>query len=404
MHIAFLTVEFVTETNRLAGAANFLARTVLAVRRLGHEPEVFTWSKKSGKTDYQGVPVHQIPWTRGWFHRVINQVTLRQFDHPLLICQMAYRMRQVLRQRHKAFLFDVVHVSGSGCTAFASTTLGIPTVVRFSGYQPTWSQMEGVTNLSARTVWQMELYAGRRAERCYAPSHLVAELFRSKHRLDVDVLEPSFILDTNKELFCYDIARTLPDAYILYFGPLNYRKGIDILANALRHVFTQHPQISAVFVGPDQGLAQGSAKEYVMKIVGDEYVERCRFLAPLPHEQLYPIVQGASCVVIPSRVDNIPNTCLEAMALGTVVVGTQDSSLEQMIDDGQSGFLVPQENPAILAQAILHTTNLPEYERTNIGNAAKARIDGLRPGIAGERLIQYFQQVILNKNSGNRKL
>jgi len=393
MRIAFLTVEFVTETNRLAGAANFLARTVLAVRDLGHEPEVFTWSNKCGKTEYQGIPVHQVPWTRGWPHRIINRLTLRQFDHPLLICQMAYRMRQVLRQRHRASPFDIVHAAGSGCTALASTTLGMPTVVRFSGYQPVWSQLEGVANLGARTVWQMELYAGRRANRRYAPSRLVAELFRSKHRLDVDVLEPCFTFDINKELFCYDIARTLPDTYILYFGPLNYRKGIDILANSLRQVFAQHLQISAVFVGPDHGLAQGTAKEFVLREVGDENAGRCLFLAPLPHEQLYPIVQRASCVVIPSRVDNIPNTCLEAMALGAVVVGTQGSSLEQMIDDGQSGFLVPQENPASLAQTILHAINLPERERIHISNAAKARIDDLQPERGGARLVEYLQNL-----------
>jgi glycosyltransferase involved in cell wall biosynthesis len=44
-------------------------------------------------------------------------------------------------------------------------------------------------------------------------------------------------------------------------------------------------------------------------------------------------------VVTPSRVDNCPNTCLEAQALGKIVIGTRQSSLEELVDHGVTGFL-----------------------------------------------------------------
>ena len=44
-------------------------------------------------------------------------------------------------------------------------------------------------------------------------------------------------------------------------------------------------------------------------------------------------------VVLPSRIDNYPNTCLEAQALGKIVIGPRGSSLEEMIIDGETGFL-----------------------------------------------------------------
>ncbi len=59
----------------------------------------------------------------------------------------------------------------------------------------------------------------------------------------------------------------------------------------------------------------------------------------LPHAQLLPIIEHASAVVLPSRIDNFPNTCLEAMACGKIVIGTRGTSFEQLIDDGISSFV-----------------------------------------------------------------
>ncbi len=63
----------------------------------------------------------------------------------------------------------------------------------------------------------------------------------------------------------------------------------------------------------------------------------------LPHRQLYPIIAAARLVVLPSLVDNLPNACLEAMGLGTAVIGTTGASFEELITDGVNGFLVPSE-------------------------------------------------------------
>ncbi len=42
---------------------------------------------------------------------------------------------------------------------------------------------------------------------------------------------------------------------------------------------------------------------------------------------------------LPSRIDNLTNTCIESMALGKVVIGTQGAIFEQLIEDGVNCFL-----------------------------------------------------------------
>ena len=51
---------------------------------------------------------------------------------------------------------------------------------------------------------------------------------------------------------------------------------------------------------------------------------------------LWFIIRGCS---LPSKVDNLPNTCLEAMALKRVVIGSRTAaSFDQLISDGVNGF------------------------------------------------------------------
>ena len=47
LRIAFLTPEFVTENTRLGGIAAYVYRMSTALKKLGHEPEVFTLSNDS---------------------------------------------------------------------------------------------------------------------------------------------------------------------------------------------------------------------------------------------------------------------------------------------------------------------------------------------------------------------
>jgi len=395
MRIAFLTVEFVTENNQLAGAANFLARAVLAMHQLGHEPEVFTWSSEDGTTTWRGIPVHRVSWHRGIRHRIANKLSFGRFDHPLLIVQMARRMARRLGDRHRRRPFDAVHASGSGCTAFASTRMGLPTVVRFSGYQPECSRMlASRVTLADRIIHRLEVAAAKRAGACYAPSRLVAELYRKNFGLEMDVIEPCFQLDVSESAFDPSIAATLPTPYCLYFGPLSYLKGVDILAKSLRRVFGEHPGVTAVFVGPDRMDNGRKASDRIRQTIGSEHLKRCCFVEPLPHAQLYPVVCRAACVAIPSRIDNLPNTCLEAMALGQVVVGTRGSSLEQLIDDESSGFLVPREDPESLAGTILKALHLSPSARAGIGARARARIAQMAPERSVPRLVEYQRRAI----------
>jgi glycosyltransferase involved in cell wall biosynthesis len=112
----------------------------------------------------------------------------------------------------------------------------------------------------------------------------------------------------------------------------------------------------------------------------------------MPHASLYPIIEHAEAVVLPSRIDNFPNTCLEAMSLGKIVVGTRGASFDQLIDDGESGFLCEIDDRKSLLAAIERA--LATDDADAIGARARARIEELRPDLAGARLVEAYEELL----------
>ena len=124
----------------------------------------------------------------------------------------------------------------------------------------------------------------------------------------------------------------------------------------------------------------------------DAFKERIVFADALCHGQLYPVIQGARLVVLPSLIDNLPNTMLEAMGHGKAVLGTIGCSFDEIIDDGKTGFLVKPGDPAGLAQKIIDVWDRGDLDE--IGRNAAQRIKELEPDIVVPQLVDYYREVI----------
>ncbi len=126
--------------------------------------------------------------------------------------------------------------------------------------------------------------------------------------------------------------------YILSFGTVKILKGAKLIGDSIYQVLSVCPDLVWVFAGSEFPWKDGegnivSPKEYIRE-QAREYMDRVIFLGKLNQEELFPIVRHALFCVMPSRIDNLPNTCIEAMALGKVVIGTTGASFEQLIDNG----------------------------------------------------------------------
>lgn len=78
-----------------------------------------------------------------------------------------------------------------------------------------------------------------------------------------------------------------------------------------------------------------------------------RFTGRLDSTALPDLYRQASVVLNPSRVDNMPNSLLEALASGVPVVSTNVGGITYLVEDGRTALLVPPGDPTAMADAVL---------------------------------------------------
>ena len=111
--------------------------------------------------------------------------------------------------------------------------------------------------------------------------------------------------------------------------------------------------------GPDRAKLEGLALQLGV-------AERVRFLGPVAQPELKRYYNAADAMVLASSREGWANVLLEAMACGTPVVAFRCGSTSEVIEDGQTGYLVKT-----LAEAVAATDRAPLLDR----EAIRARFD-----------------------------
>ncbi len=132
--------------------------------------------------------------------------------------------------------------------------------------------------------------------------------------------------------------------YILYFGRINWKKGIDRLLGAMQFL----PEACVNIVGNDEE-AYLPVLESLARNLGIK--NRVQFHGPAKSEKKWEWIAGASVLVLPSRSENFGNVVLEAMAVGVPVVVTPEVGLADTVKRSGAG-IVADGNPEAIAAAI----------------------------------------------------
>jgi len=79
---------------------------------------------------------------------------------------------------------------------------------------------------------------------------------------------------------------------------------------------------------------------------------RVRFLGAQPQRRLRLFYAAAEATVMPSYYESFGMVALEAMACGSAVVASRVGGLTTTVKDGVTGHLVPEGDPAALAECL----------------------------------------------------
>jgi glycosyltransferase involved in cell wall biosynthesis len=122
-------------------------------------------------------------------------------------------------------------------------------------------------------------------------------------------------------------------------------KGHEDLLRSLPAVWERFPELHVLLAG--QGPHEGYLRDLAQRL---DTRNRVRFLGHC--EDVRPVLEAADLFALPSHKEGLPNSVLEAMAMGLPVVATDAGGTGEIVGDGETGLLVPPGAPSAIAGAL----------------------------------------------------
>jgi len=223
---------------------------------------------------------------------------------------------------------------------------------------------------------QMEKFCVVAADALVSPSHYLAAWVRRAIGRDLEIACVPYPLVLGER----PVVRPRPGELVAV-GRLEPRKGVLPLVQACDRLWDSGHTFRLTLVGGDLGYAPRATTVhgYLRKLYGRWFADgRLRWSDAVPRPEALRLMSEAWAVLVPSVWENFPNTCMEAMGMGQVVLAsTAGGQAEMIADGGIAGFVFDWTLEGDFERKLGDVLSLDAAGHARIGSAARARIEAL---------------------------
>lgn len=189
-------------------------------------------------------------------------------------------------------------------------------------------------------------------------------------------------------------------------------KGLHFVLMAVAKLKNKYPDIKLYVAGSDrlhpkllrQKLTCSGYMNYLKHLIKDLGVEdQVCYTGVLNAEQMAERTASVNAVIIPSSIENAPNSLAEAEITGTPTIATFVGGNMDMLKHDEEGFLYCFNEPNMLAEYISRIFDSDELAMKfskNAKNTARKRHD---PQLLEDTLLQIYKNVILINGKENER-
>ena len=306
--------------------------------------------------------------------------------------------RRWLMQVHRRFRFDVLHCHSVHPTGYLAAVcreqLNVPVVITSHG-----GDVEPDNpRLRKPGVLQRHVEALASADALIAISRFTTEGYLRLYPQAKNIVEIPNGVDLAPLTITTDRAVELdpaiqPGKYLLFLGRLDARKGVDLLLDALARL-PARGGVELVIAGIGRQMEELQAKAAALAIA-----HRVRFVGRAAGAVKTWLLQNCIATVMPSRWwEAFPLVVLESYAAGRPVIGTRIPGLGDLVHHERTGWLVPADDVAPLAEAMADAFAHPEFAQ-QLGRNALQHAQGFAWPNVARRHLELFDTLLSRRCS-----
>lgn len=332
----------------IGGVETMAARALPALVRRGYRVEVVTAFGRQEcdpSTTVEGVTVHRFRFRETFEHRNLKDII---------------RLRQEIDGLMNTFDADVMHLnlSGPGPLLFAVMPLPpVPLVVALRQELSHPAFRHGDGELFGKIVGS----ADRITFVCTAARDTLVSKFP-------DLADRCIVSHNALDVSRYPLFDFPAAPVLLCVARLVWQKGLERAIEALSQVLVRVPGAILRIVGDGP---ERSGLESVVASLG--VVDHVEFVGEVPPGDISRAMADARVVLLPSRHEGLPNTLIEAGAAARPAVAFECGGVDEIVENGVGGIVVPQGDVRAMAEAAADLLLDPARAR-RMGAAARERV------------------------------
>jgi glycosyltransferase involved in cell wall biosynthesis len=361
MHIAFITPEYPhIKIAHAAGIGTSIKNLTVALVKKNCVITVIVYGQKESMVfEDEGVTIHLIQDKKYAFAK-----WFLYRKHIQNYCNKIIKEQKI----------DILEAPDwTGITAFMN--FEIPLVIRFHG-SDTYFCLEQ-RHQKLKNFW-FEKLAVQKAKAFIAPTAFAGavsqKLFGIKNKT-IQTIHYGLELDKfeNPHSEIYD------KGLILYIGTIIRKKGVFELPEIFNLVRQQLPDARMVLIGGDSNdiaTQSQSTWQILQNQFHDEDLKNVSYLGKIPYNEVQDYIKKANVCIFPTFAETLGMVTLESMALQKPVVNTNIGWANELIIDGESGYLVHPENHCEYANRINSILSDNQLVK-KMGENARQRVESL---------------------------
>jgi teichuronic acid biosynthesis glycosyltransferase TuaC len=298
---------------------------------------------------------------------------------------------------HRERPFDLIHAHAALPCGHAATLLSrhlkIPFVVTLHGLDVFNTCFLGGVPATWRRRASIDVYRAARTAICI--SEKVQQLLRDGMQ---ENLHSTVVYNgTNTEFFSPAPDGAAPQQAgkeILIVGNLLVGKGHELVLRAIGQLKVSFPQLRCRIIGEGSDRARFEALVRELGIV-----ERVQFEGRKSRAEVADAMRACSVFVLPSRYEGLGCVYLEAMACGKPVIACRGQGIDEIIEHGRNGWLIPAwldpiDGLADLAQGLSTLLQSPDLCSRLGASARESILNRLTLSHQAHRLAQIYGEAI----------